>query len=285
MNNNQNPHYFFTLYMNGQINAKALLDYLITIIEKSEDLSVRIEGIELLTNLNLKNESVYKLVENMLVSDENHVIRALCFKYLLENYYKSAQDLLKWAISNDNSTLFLKEIEPYLKLNEFNLLNSLFDQRIEKISGNLRLKSQDTHFLIDLGIELNSVNLILTNFELLYIQNENMLLMVKEERIIELNIVLKLKSIPESIGNLSKLEVLNLSCNELSNLPENIKNLKNLKILDLSWNNFNSIPTVIAEMSLLKSVDLDHNFIKEIPENLDLNTKKIHCSFRDNPIS
>ena len=285
MSNIQNPTYFFTLYMNGEINLKALLDYLLTIIEKSENLSFRVKSIEILTKLNLKNETIYKLIENMLVSDENQVIRALSFKYLLENYYKSAWDLLKWAILNDNSTLFLKEIEPYLKLNEFYLLFSLFDQRIEKISSNLRLKSQDVHFLIDLGIELNSVNLILTNFEILYIQNEHMLLMVKDERIIELNVVIKLKSIPESIRNLSELEVLNLSCNELSSLPEKMKTLKKLNILDLSWNNFNSIPSVIEEIPSLKIINFDHNFLKEIPENLALIMKKLNFSFKDNPIS
>ena len=284
MSNNQNPNYFFTLYKNGQINIKALLDYILTIIEKSENLGFRIKGIEILTNLNLKNERIYNLIENMLVSDESHVVRALSFKYLLKNYYKTSQDLLKWAISKDNSTLFLKEIEPYLKLNEYTLLFKLFDQRIEKISKGLRINSQDAHFLIDLGIELNSVSLILTNFEILYIQNENMLIMVKNERIIELNIVLKLKSIPESIGNLTELEVLNLGCNELSSLPENMKNLKNLKILDLSWNNFDSIPTIITKLPSIKMIDLDHNFLKEIPE-LDLISNKIHYSFRDNPIS
>lgn len=285
MSNNQNPSYFLTLYENGQINIKALLDYVLTIIEKSEDLSYRIQSIEILTNFHLKNEDIYKLIENLLVSDENHIIRALSFKYLLENYYKFAQDLLQWAILNDNSTLFLKEIEPYLKSNESKLLFNLFGKRIQNISNNLRINPKDTRFLIHLGIELNSLNLILTNFEILYIQNENMLAMVKNERIVELNVVLKLKFLPESIGNLLELEVLNLSCNELSSLPENMKNLKNLKVLDLSWNNFNSLPQVISKIPSLKIMNLDHNFLKEIPENLRLMTKEIHFSFKDNPIS
>ncbi|MHA1341742.1 MAG: leucine-rich repeat domain-containing protein [Promethearchaeota archaeon] len=57
----------------------------------------------------------------------------------------------------------------------------------------------------------------------------------------------QLSSLPENIGNLNKLESLNLSCNKLSSLPESIVYLKNLTYLYLSENNLSSLPGTIKK--------------------------------------
>ena len=153
------------------------------------------------------------------------------------------------------------------------------------ISQNLRLNSIETCFLIDLGIELDTVNLLLTNFEIYYIQAENLLIMIKDERIRELNMVLNLEYIPESIEALAELEVLNLGYNKLTKLPATLKNLKKLKLLDLSWNDFVEIPTFILQLPLLQVLNLDHNYIEEIPEEVFRSMKKINISLSNNPLS
>ena len=48
----------------------------------------------------------------------------------------------------------------------------------------------------------------------------------------------KLELLPESIGNLESLEYLILTGNKLTCLPESIKNIKKLKYLSLMNNNF-----------------------------------------------
>ena len=281
----QDPNNFYYLFVENKINLQTFVEYLLTIIDKSEILEHRIRGLELLNNLELKHKNTYSLIENTLVSDENYIIRSLSFKYLLKNATHSAIDILKWALMNDPSSLFLREIQKYLDSNENTYMLNIFDQRIAIISQNLRLNPIETCFLIDLGIELNTVNLILTNFEIYYIQAENLLIMIKDERIRELNLVLKLEYIPESIENLTELEVLNLGYNKLTILPSTFINLKKLKLLDLSWNNFVEIPTFILQLPLLQVLNLDHNYIEKIPEEVYRSMKKVNISLVNNPLS
>lgn len=71
-----------------------------------------------------------------------------------------------------------------------------------------------------------------------------------------------LTSLPEEIGLLSDLIVLNLSHNNLENLPESIKNLTMLSNLDLRRNLFTALPSVLGELSL-KSLNASRNKIKD----------------------
>jgi Leucine-rich repeat (LRR) protein len=87
-------------------------------------------------------------------------------------------------------------------------------------------------------------------------------------------------SVPESIGNLSNLKVLNLygaldptpsDTNEpippsrVKSLPGTIGKLQNLEELDLGRNRIKSIPSQIASLQKLKKLALDFNDIHELP--------------------
>ena len=87
-------------------------------------------------------------------------------------------------------------------------------------------------------------------------------------------------SVPESIGNLSNLKVLNLygaldptpsdtnkpiQASKVKSLPGTIGKLQNLEELDLGRNRIKSIPSQIASLQKLKRLALDHNDIDELP--------------------
>lgn len=76
-------------------------------------------------------------------------------------------------------------------------------------------------------------------------------------------------SIPSSIGNLTNLELLDLSHNELSGrIPSSIGNLENLQLLDLSNNQLSGeIPGSTADLSSLLGLDLRHNFLGDAVES------------------
>lgn len=69
----------------------------------------------------------------------------------------------------------------------------------------------------------------------------------------------KLESLPETIGNLTKLEDLNLENNNLSSLPETIGNLINLYNLNLENNKLSTLPETIKNLIKLSTLNLENN--------------------------
>ena len=71
-------------------------------------------------------------------------------------------------------------------------------------------------------------------------------------------------------NDLSKLQYLNLSENELSNLPEDIFNgLSNLEKLDLTYNGLRSLPEDVFDgLSNLQSISLGHNPLRSLSKDV-----------------
>ena len=77
------------------------------------------------------------------------------------------------------------------------------------------------------------------------------------------------KNIPPKIfSKLTKLEVLNLSNNELKDIPIELCKLKNLRLLDLSHNQISHLPDDIVNFRNLHELRLSHNRLTELPTRL-----------------
>ncbi|CAG7896688.1 unnamed protein product [Brassica rapa] len=91
-------------------------------------------------------------------------------------------------------------------------------------------------------------------------------------------------SIPESIGLLKELHLLNVSGNTFtSNIPQSLKYLTKLETLDLSWNQLSGqIPGGLASLSFLSSMDFSHNNLQgPIPRSTQFQSQNC-SSFMDN---
>ena len=77
--------------------------------------------------------------------------------------------------------------------------------------------------------------------------------------------------IPDALGNLNNLQVLNLNDNDLTgSIPEALGNLNNLQVLNLSYNDLTgSIPEALGNLNNLQVLNLGHNDLTgSIPEAL-----------------
>lgn len=65
--------------------------------------------------------------------------------------------------------------------------------------------------------------------------------------------------LPSTIGNLSKLERLDIAYNRLSTIPSDIGNLTNLRVLHLQHNNLTTFPQELSNLRNLEELYLNNN--------------------------
>lgn len=90
--------------------------------------------------------------------------------------------------------------------------------------------------------------------------------------------------LPDSIGNLHELRVLNLigaQAGPNKELPNALKLLKKLETMDLSRNGYQAIPPTVQYLKGLKTLKLDFNDLADLPDWLR-QTPIIRLSLRNN---
>ncbi|CAA0818749.1 Plant intracellular Ras-group-related LRR protein 6 [Striga hermonthica] len=79
----------------------------------------------------------------------------------------------------------------------------------------------------------------------------------------------QLKSLPNSIGCLSKLKVLNVSGNFLQSLPRTIENCRSLEELNANFNQLTNLPATIGfELVNLKKLSVNSNKLPFLPDSI-----------------
>lgn len=91
--------------------------------------------------------------------------------------------------------------------------------------------------------------------------------------------------IPQSIGNLTKLENLNLGFNNISNLPESIGNLTNLNFLSFFNNHISSVPNTFERLTNIEYLNFRENEFSKIPIEICSFEKLEYLDFIINHIS
>ena len=258
------PKSIYQKILKNEINKLEGIEYLISIIEKSENSNARIESFEFLHNLRISDKKIFNILENCIISDENDEIRIICAKIILENYLESGLKCLEWIILNDKSSKLLKILDNMLnspKMYKNKSLYLIYLQRLEKIAEELDIASSEVPFLLDIEFNLYSYHILNWNLNNRLIYDEDIMFQIQDQHISELSISLR-DEIPSSITLLKKLKNLNLSCNNLSELPESLTDLKHLKSLDLSWNDFKVLPTVLNKLKSIEKINFQNNLVQ-----------------------
>ena len=77
------------------------------------------------------------------------------------------------------------------------------------------------------------------------------------------------RSIPDYIGKLIHLRLLNLNYTSISYLPESVGSLKNLQVLSLRWcDDLHTLPSAMTQLSSLICLDLCGTEINEVPKGI-----------------
>ncbi len=278
---------------NGKLSKLEAAKLLISFIEESEDAEIRIKCIEILQNLKLDNDEVFKIFENCLVSDENPLVRSVAAKAIIRNFLKDDLSSLKWAIQHEKSPIVLKTILDLFKnINnqKYKFLNKEIQTWIENFASIIGVVPTEAEFILDLEslFAKDGENYEIDGTTYKYYQiltdnkNSKPWLEIKDKHIVGLSLNFYnwkfIKENPEYVDYLSRLiyqnlflssfKNLNIARNEIREVPESISSLHSLEWLDLSRNNIQEIPESIGSLISLKKLNLSRNKIREVPESI-----------------
>lgn len=92
---------------------------------------------------------------------------------------------------------------------------------------------------------------------------------LRELRVLDLSHNPHLRSLPEGLGELEKLEFLYTADQALPRLPNSIGHLCSLIYLNAGENNLESLPDECAQLGMLRELRLQANQITRLPEIFD----------------
>lgn len=226
-------------------------------------------------NAYLYDDDVFEKLKHMNVSDLD---LSACGLFALNTKVGDVKSLARLNISiNDVKELpasfsQLSNLK-YLDLSQNTSLNLAQVAGVLAKVSSLTTLNLDQCYLATLPIEIGSI----TSLHVLYLR-ENVLTAVPSTignltAIEELYIsspknsfrVNVLKNLPDGLGKLSRLRVLDLGGNLLTSLSSDFAQLKSLEVLDLSRNQLMAFPDAITSLIKLKILDLNRNKIPSLP--------------------
>ncbi len=98
---NQTPDDIFEDLLNKKIDKITAYNLLISLIDNSENENIRLEAIINLERIGIINNDLFKILENLLISDSNSNIRNAAAKFLKRKFIGKAIKPFKWAIKNE----------------------------------------------------------------------------------------------------------------------------------------------------------------------------------------
>ncbi|MFZ5857183.1 MAG: COR domain-containing protein [Chloroflexota bacterium] len=95
----------------------------------------------------------------------------------------------------------------------------------------------------------------------------------------------RITELPDNIGNLTNLKLLDLSFNKLHDLPESLINLTKLESLDLSRNEFTKLPELVGDLCSLRTLNVGFNKLIDLPPSLARLTELKIIGLETNPLN
>ncbi len=105
-----NPFDIYSKFENKEIDKSSALYYLKSILESTEDITLKIDTIEVIGIIKPDSKEYFKFLEHVLISDKNYQVRGLTAKIIIENYPKLAFKPIKWILEREKSDLCLELI-------------------------------------------------------------------------------------------------------------------------------------------------------------------------------
>ena len=284
------PDKIYTNVENGKLSKALAAELLISLIEGSDNPTIRAESIKIFEELKIHDKKIFKILENSLLSDESPLVRKSAAKFIGQIFLKEGLNTLIWVVQHDKSPLVIaviSDLSSRLNSARFESLCKEIDIYLAEIALSIGIVQNEAKFILDLEAIFaqneTDYELALEAYQFYKKLKDNKLgeswLTIRNKHIESLSFNYYnwkyLKEIPSMFSSISKLQdpmvylnflgKLALKSNIILKIPDSIALLTNLKKLNLSRNNIKVFPQSILSLSCLKYLDIGHNNISEIP--------------------
>ena len=285
------PESIYNDIVRGKLNKVEGVELLTSLIQESEDAAIRAEYIEIFNKIDYKSETIFKILENCLISDENTFVRNAAAETIIGSYLKEGLNALKWTIQHEKSPLVLKTIFNSDEVVNNSELHEKMTNWFENFAIELGIVPEEARFILDLEAlftknnENHEINANTYKFykSLGEIQEEGSWFEVNSNHIIGLKFNFfhwsYIKENMDVIPTLLRFTPIDRFSRVIKKyfysfiyhfeFPKSIYHLKSLKSLSLSDNKLQIIPESINSLISLEKLDLSYNKIREIPKSIN----------------
>ncbi|MFX1590448.1 MAG: leucine-rich repeat domain-containing protein [Promethearchaeota archaeon] len=286
------PEAIISDFLKGRLNFTLAADLLISLLEKSNNPELRKKSILALERLKGSNEKIFNILENCLLSDENHFVRSAAAKLIGQAYLKYGVKTLLWVIQHDKSPIVIQTIIDMAENEtffQFKSIEKAISNWIDVFSSHIGVVPKESRFFLDLEVffahdkyDYEITPLTYTYYKKISCIKDDPWLLINNKHVEALNFnyfnwyFLKInQDIIDSFIDIRDLDTFldlykkfELRKFNSPTIPKSLIYLDSLKKLILKRNNIGKFPEFITQIESLQEIDLSYNYIREIPESI-----------------
>ncbi|MFW9818014.1 MAG: leucine-rich repeat domain-containing protein [Candidatus Thorarchaeota archaeon] len=280
-----------------KLDYNSALDLIITLIENTDDFATRLESIDILRNIQAKDDKIFNLLENLLISDSNEIIRNKAASLIQYQFLEKALPPMKWALQHEKSIICLVTIILTLsKINNKKSKSLIIEKleyfyrqenkyNLEIIFRNKEIESLDIQVLADLLINYYFIKSLKSKYGFVKYEFNKLGYIIK----LDLTNVdpqgISVSNFLDLVHSLKYLEELDMRFNNLSELTEILVESDSLASLDLSYNKIQKLPDSIYKLKSLKNLNLKSNRLRSLPDSLNKLKSLQNLNMRNNMLT
>ncbi len=260
MSDQLTPEKIYSRILNKELEKNDALKLFKSLINNSDNEEIRLSALEFIGKISIDDKKTFEVIESCLISDESPLVRFEAAKLLLQTFPKRENKPLLWAIQNEKSIYFFKNLIDLLETYDTSRFKEIREKTLKRIEHHYNLNSDDSKFVLDIDyLDYMKFKTELDNFlDKFELSDDAKQALIKQNSEIG----------NKGLGRVKKAEggfIISLILTDINEIPSSICNLRNLQELEISNCKIEKYPEKCPKLLSLKRIKFKNNTIDKVP--------------------